>query len=110
MNERLSRLYHGVAVHATADLEYMAALELLVLVMLADRHVDQEEVDTIRAISEDWRGGALSRGPLAGCDRGDAQAADAMRLAVEERVQRPRAFERTKRAPFNARQRWEEGT
>ncbi len=60
MNERLSRLYHGVAVHATADLEHMAALELLVLVMLADRHVDQEEVDTIRSISEDWRGGAFS--------------------------------------------------
>jgi hypothetical protein len=38
----------------------MAALELLVLVMLADRHVDQEEVDTIRSISEDWRGGAFS--------------------------------------------------
>jgi uncharacterized tellurite resistance protein B-like protein len=47
-------------VHATADLEHMAALELLVLVMLADRHVDQEEVDTIRSISEDWRGGAFS--------------------------------------------------
>ena len=60
MNERLSRLYHGVAVHATADLEHMAALELLVLVMLADHHVDQEEVDTIRSISEDWRGGAFS--------------------------------------------------
>ena len=59
MNERLSRLYHGVAVHATADLEHMAALELLVLVMLADHHVDQEEVDTIRSISEDWRGGSV---------------------------------------------------
>ena len=60
MNERLSELYHGVAVHATADREHMAALELLALVMLADRHVDQSEVDTIRSISEDWRGGAFS--------------------------------------------------
>jgi uncharacterized tellurite resistance protein B-like protein len=60
LNDRLSQLYHGVAVHATADLEHMAALELLVLVMLADRHIDQDEVDAIRSISEDWRGGAFS--------------------------------------------------
>jgi uncharacterized tellurite resistance protein B-like protein len=60
LNERLSELYHGVAIHATADLEHMAALELLVLVMLADRHIDQDEVDAIRSISEDWRGGAFS--------------------------------------------------
>jgi uncharacterized tellurite resistance protein B-like protein len=60
VNDRLKQLFHGVAVHATADLEHMAALELLVLVMLADRHVDQDEVDTIRSISEEWRGGAFS--------------------------------------------------
>jgi uncharacterized tellurite resistance protein B-like protein len=60
VNERLSKLYHGVAVHATADREHMAALELLVLVMLADRHLDPDEVDAIRSISEDWRGGAFS--------------------------------------------------
>ena len=37
MNDRLHELYHGVAVHATADLEHTAALELLALVMAADR-------------------------------------------------------------------------
>jgi hypothetical protein len=30
--ERLNELYQGVAVHATADREHMAALELLALV------------------------------------------------------------------------------
>ena len=60
MNDRLSDLYHGVAVHATADREHQAALELLALVMLADHHFDPAEVDTIRDISEDWRGGAFS--------------------------------------------------
>jgi hypothetical protein len=60
VNERLSRLYHGVAVHATADREHKAALELLALVMLADRHLDVAEIDAIRDISEEWRGGAFS--------------------------------------------------
>ena len=59
-DERLRQLYQGVAVHATADLEHMAALELLVLVMLAAHHVDVAEVDTIRSISEEWRGGVFS--------------------------------------------------
>ena len=35
MEERLTELYQGVAVHATADREHMAALELLAVVMLA---------------------------------------------------------------------------
>jgi uncharacterized tellurite resistance protein B-like protein len=60
MNQRLDQLYRGVAVHATADREHQAALELLTLVMLADHHLDQAEVDAIRDISEDWRGGAFS--------------------------------------------------
>jgi hypothetical protein len=60
MSSRLSDLYQGVAVHATADLEHQAALELLALVMVADRHLDPAEIDTIRDISEDWRGGAFS--------------------------------------------------
>lgn len=59
-DERLSELYRGVAVHATADREHQAALELLTLVMVADHHLRQEEIDTIREISEDWRGGAFS--------------------------------------------------
>lgn len=57
MNDRLLDLYRGVAVHATADLEHNAALELLALVMAADRHLSQSEIDAIRDISDDWRDG-----------------------------------------------------
>lgn len=60
MTERLSELYQGVAVHATADREHQAALELLTLVMVADHHLEQSEIDAIRDISEEWRGGAFS--------------------------------------------------
>ncbi|MDG2439233.1 MAG: TerB family tellurite resistance protein [Ilumatobacter sp.] len=55
MNDRLLELYYGVAVHATADLEHQAALELLVLVMLADQDIADEEVELVRAISTEWR-------------------------------------------------------
>jgi uncharacterized tellurite resistance protein B-like protein len=57
MNDQLLDLYRGVAVHATADLEHTAALELLALVMAADRQLDQSEVDAIKSISDDWRDG-----------------------------------------------------
>jgi hypothetical protein len=57
MNERLAEFYRGVAVHATADSEHTAALELLALVMAADRHLEQSEIDTIKQISDDWRDG-----------------------------------------------------
>lgn len=57
MNDRLHELYRGVAVHANADLEHTAALELLALVMAADRNLDQSEVDAIKSISDDWRDG-----------------------------------------------------
>ncbi len=57
MNDRLLELYRGVAVHATANLEHTAALELLALVMAADRKLDQSEIDAIRNISDDWRDG-----------------------------------------------------
>jgi len=60
VSERLNELYQGVAVHATADLEHQAALELLTLVMVVDHHLDQAELDAIRDISEEWRGGAFS--------------------------------------------------
>ncbi len=56
MNDRLSELYRGVAVHATADAEHRAALELLTLVMLADDNIDDLEVDVVREISAEWRG------------------------------------------------------
>jgi uncharacterized tellurite resistance protein B-like protein len=57
MNDRLLDLYRGVAVHATADLEHTAALELLALVMAADRSLSRSEIDAIRDISDDWREG-----------------------------------------------------
>ena len=55
VNDRLLELYRGVAVHATANLEHTAALELLALVMAADRKLTMSEVDAIREISDDWR-------------------------------------------------------
>lgn len=53
MNQRLKTLYSNVAVHATADLEHEAAIELLLLVMIADRHITEEELGEIRRISEE---------------------------------------------------------
>ena len=61
MEERLSELYHGVAVHATADREHMAALELLALVMLADSHLGDDEIGVLRDITEDWRAAAMAK-------------------------------------------------
>lgn len=55
MNDRLIELYRGVAVHATADLEHQAALELLALVMVADHDIVDSEVEAVREISADWR-------------------------------------------------------
>jgi uncharacterized tellurite resistance protein B-like protein len=55
MNERLLELYQGVAVHATADREHTAALELLALVMAVDHKLVQAEIDAIKDISDDWR-------------------------------------------------------
>jgi hypothetical protein len=57
MNDRLAEFYRGVAVHATADSEHTAALELLALVMAADSKLSEVEIDTIRQISDDWRDG-----------------------------------------------------
>jgi uncharacterized tellurite resistance protein B-like protein len=55
VSRRLEDLYRGVAVHATADLEHQAALELLALVMLADDNISDEEIELLREISTDWR-------------------------------------------------------
>ncbi|MGB0113502.1 MAG: TerB family tellurite resistance protein [Ilumatobacteraceae bacterium] len=55
MNRQLADLYRGVAVHATADREHQAALELLALVMLADDSISDDEVDLVREISTQWR-------------------------------------------------------
>ena len=53
MNSRLQDLYANVAVHATEDREHEAALELLLLVMIADHHITSEELDEIRVITEE---------------------------------------------------------
>jgi uncharacterized tellurite resistance protein B-like protein len=53
MNQRLSDLYANVSVHATAQREHEAAIELLLLVMVADGHITDEEMDEVRRISEE---------------------------------------------------------
>lgn len=53
MNQRLLDLYSHVSVHATADLEHEAAIELLLLVMTSDHHISDDELDEIRSISDD---------------------------------------------------------
>lgn len=53
MNQRLIDLYSHVSVHATADLEHEAAIDLLLLVMTSDHHISDAELDEIRQISED---------------------------------------------------------
>ncbi len=53
MHQRLNDLYNHVSVHATADREHEAAIELLLLVMMSDGHSSSAEVDEIRSISDD---------------------------------------------------------
>ena len=62
MNQRLRDLYSHVSVHATADREHEAVIELLLLVMVADRHISEEELDEIRNISDDsgWESSTFS--------------------------------------------------
>ncbi len=62
MNQRLRDLYSHVSVHATADREHEAVIELLLLVMVADRHISDDELDEIRNISDDsgWESSTFS--------------------------------------------------
>ena len=53
MNQRMRDLYSHISVHATADREHEAVIELLLLVMVADRHITDKELDEIRVISDD---------------------------------------------------------
>jgi uncharacterized tellurite resistance protein B-like protein len=53
VNQRLRDLYSNVSVHATADLEHQAVIELLLLVMVADHHISPDETEAIRGISEE---------------------------------------------------------
>jgi uncharacterized tellurite resistance protein B-like protein len=62
MLEHLRDLYRGVAVHATADDEHEAALEVLLLVMLADGRLTIDEQDEIDTLVDDqgWESGTFS--------------------------------------------------
>lgn len=62
MNKPLRDLYSHVSVHATADREHEAVVELLLLVMVADRHITDKELDEIRVISDDsgWESSTFS--------------------------------------------------
>jgi len=62
VNQQLRDLYSHVSVHATADREHEAVIELLLLVMVADRRVSDDEIDEIRSISEDsgWESSTFS--------------------------------------------------
>jgi len=62
MNQRLRDLYSHVSVNANADHEHEAVVELLLLVMVADRHISEDELDEIRNISDDsgWESSTFS--------------------------------------------------
>ena len=62
MNQRLRDLSSHISVHATADREHEAVIELLLLVMIADRHISEDELDEIRNISDDsgWESSTFS--------------------------------------------------
>jgi uncharacterized tellurite resistance protein B-like protein len=62
MNQQLRDLYTHVSVHATANREHEAVVELLLLVMIADRHITDQELDEIRNISTDsgWESDTFS--------------------------------------------------
>ena len=53
MPQRLKDLYAHVSVHATAEREHQAAIDLLLLVMMADHQISTTELDEIRRISAD---------------------------------------------------------
>ena len=82
MNQRLAELYSHIAVHATADREHEAAVELLLLVMLADSHIDDVEINEIRNISSDsgWETATFSFDQYLGV------AASKVRLALADHL------------------------
>jgi len=62
MLQRLKDLYSHVSVHATADREHQAAVELLLIVMTIDHRMSEGELDEIRTISDDsgWESDTFS--------------------------------------------------
>jgi uncharacterized tellurite resistance protein B-like protein len=83
MNDRLAEFYRGVAVHATADSEHTAALELLALVMAADNTLTEIELDAIKEISVEWRDDGFTFDRYAGPAIAKAQEAIANGRALE---------------------------
>ncbi|HEY0519518.1 MAG TPA: TerB family tellurite resistance protein [Ilumatobacteraceae bacterium] len=80
MNQRLRDLYSHVSVNANADREHEAVIELLLLVMVADHHIAEEELEEIRSISDDsgWESATFSFDQYLG------QAMSKVRTAVSE--------------------------
>ncbi len=80
MNQQLVELYSHLAVHATAEREHEAAVELLLLVMLADNHITDAEIAEIRNISVDsgWETATFSFDQYLGV------AASKVRLAIAD--------------------------
>lgn len=62
MRDKLESIYSTVAVHATADTEHEAAVELLLLVMVTDHRISEGELDEIRTIAADsgWESDTFS--------------------------------------------------
>ncbi|CAN0463648.1 unnamed protein product [Phaeothamnion confervicola] len=94
MNQRLRDLYGHVAVHATADREHQAVIELLLLVMIADQHITSDEIEAIRSISEDsgWESSTFSFDQYVGQAMAKVRASheagttDALLDDIDERV------------------------
>jgi uncharacterized tellurite resistance protein B-like protein len=104
VNDRLLELYRGVAVHANANLEHTAALELLALVMAADQKLDDAEVEAIKAISDDWRDGDFTFEKYLGPAVERAQSAIANDQVIEliEDIDRRISSRVLRRALFSA--------
>lgn len=94
MNTRLKDLYGHVSVYATADREHEAAIELLLLVMMADLHVSDAELAEIRNISEDsgWETATFAFDQYLGSatakvrDAIEDDAVEALLDSIDERV------------------------
>jgi uncharacterized tellurite resistance protein B-like protein len=89
MPTRLADLYRSVAVHATATREHEAALELLILVMVADGHISTAEIDAIRQVTEDsgWENETFSFDQYVGVATAkvrDARTAGTTQLLLED--------------------------
>jgi uncharacterized tellurite resistance protein B-like protein len=79
MSARLEDLYERVAVHATANREHAAAVELLLVVMIADGHISTDEIEAIREVSEDagWENETFSFDQYVGTATAKVRAAHA---------------------------------